>query len=381
MKASCLQENLAKALAIAAPAAPSRPSLPILSAALMRTDRSNIKISASDLQTSVSVWIPAQVEEEGAAAPPARLLNELISTLPPDRLDIAATESPTGMNIKCPRTINNISGMIYSDFPALPDASNGASLKIEPKELRAALVHTLFAAAKDDARPALASLKIDVSGDDIAFAAADGFRLAVYKTKLSEPAITDISALVPAQSFERALRPLASHGERPVEILIDDESMTALIKLDSLGGAEIASALTPPRFPEYDTLIPKGNPTKIRLNAYSLRQAARSAAPFAENATNALRFTAQAGANGEGTLRLATEDRDAGYHHSELQALIEGPDAKIAFKYDYIINALEPLGGEAICIELAQPNQAALIRSEEKEAYTYVVMPLQVLWN
>ena len=74
MKLSCLQENLDRGLNVVGRAVAVRTTLPITNNVLLATDKSRLKLSATNLEMAISCWIGAKVEEEGAITVPARLL-------------------------------------------------------------------------------------------------------------------------------------------------------------------------------------------------------------------------------------------------------------------------------------------------------------------
>ena len=87
MKLSCLQENLSRGLAIVGRAVATRTTLPITNNVLLVTDKSRLKLVATNLEMAISYWIGAKVEEEGAITIPARLLTEFVNSLPADEKD------------------------------------------------------------------------------------------------------------------------------------------------------------------------------------------------------------------------------------------------------------------------------------------------------
>ena len=65
MKFTSLQENLSKGLNIVSRAIPTKGSLPILSNVLFTTDNGRLKLSATNLETAITTYVPCSVEEEG----------------------------------------------------------------------------------------------------------------------------------------------------------------------------------------------------------------------------------------------------------------------------------------------------------------------------
>ena len=129
MKLSCLQENFSRGLGVVARAVAARTTLPITNNVLLATDRSRLKLVATNLEMAVSCWIGAKVEEEGAITVPARLLTEFVGSLPSDKVDIALSPQTKTLELKCARFEARISGIDAKDFPPIPTVDEGITTK------------------------------------------------------------------------------------------------------------------------------------------------------------------------------------------------------------------------------------------------------------
>lgn len=376
MKVACLQDKLARALAVTAQAA-ARNQSHITQHALLTAERQGITAYATDLEVSASIFVPAQVIEEGAIALPARLIAELTAAMPPDRADIQSTDAPVGVSLECGRQRANISGANAADYPQPIAINDSRAWRIEPEQLRKAINHTLFASAADKARPSLCAVNVTMRQDSAEFAATDSFRLSKYTASLSEPALEDDQILLNDRALEIVSR-LLSAETNPVRIALSEDKKRALIRLES---ADITALQPEAQFPNYASLIPDKSATTVTVNAASLRNAARSARLFEPAMAGAIRLQTQPGLNGERRLGIAATDDELGYHHGYIEASVEGPDAKIAIYSKYLIEALEPLGMESATLHLNTPTEAALLRSVDSESYEHVIMPVFVRWS
>ena len=120
MKVSCLQENLSAGLSDVGRAVASRTPLPITNNVLIATDNGRLKLSATNLELSITSWIGAKVEEEGVIAVPARLLTEFVSSLPSEQVEMSLPARSRSLNVKCARFEANISGADPEEFPPTP---------------------------------------------------------------------------------------------------------------------------------------------------------------------------------------------------------------------------------------------------------------------
>lgn len=381
MMVSCLQENFAQALSIVTRAVPSRSTLPITQNVLLTTEQSMLKISATNLEIAMTTWIGAQVEEEGAITVPARLLSEFVSTLPAERVDLETTDQPIGINIKCTPFESNISGAEAEDFPPIPTVDDGVVCKIEADTFREAIGHVAFAAATEDSRPVLTGVKTEISSDAFTFAAADGFRLAVFNGRLSEPVGEELDFLIPARTLNEINR-LLGNQETAVEFTVTTSNNQALFKME---GVEIVSSLISGSFPNYAQLIPQSHTTRAVLRASDFMRATRSAAIFARDGSGIIRLqiaNADEEAKKPNRMNVSARAEEVGDNQGDIPANIEGEDAKIAFNSKYLTDVLDVLSGGEVALEVTSPSSPGVIKPHpgEDDNYVHVVMPMFVQW-
>ena len=376
MRLSCLQENLARGLSVVGRAVASRSTLPITQNVLLSTEQSMLKISATDLNMAMTTWIGAQVEEEGAITVPARLLSDFVNSLPPERIDMETTSQPVGLNIKCVSFESNISGSPADDFPPIPAVEGGLAAKIEPDVLREAIGRVSFAAATEDSRPVLTGVKTEISGDKFKFAAADGFRLAVYSGELAEPPSEDLEFLIPARVLNEISRLLGTQ-QKAVEFMVTPSSNQALFRVEDV---EIVSSLIAGNFPNYNQLIPQSYTTRVVLNTDEFLRATRTAAIFARDGSGIIRLQMGAGEeDAPGHLTVSSRAEEVGDNQGQLGAAVEGEDAKIAFNSKYLTDVLDVLNGE-VAMEVSSPSSPGVLKPVEGDDYVHVVMPMFVQW-
>ena len=377
MRLSCLQENLSRGLSVVGRAVATRTTLPITQNILLSTDQSRLKLAATNLEIAISTWIGAQVEEEGSITIPARLLTEFVNSLPSEHIDISSIAQPKGLNLKCARFKANINGTDAEDFPPIPTVESGVIGKFEPKALKDAITHVAFAAATEDSRPVLTGIKVEITGQEFTFAAADGFRLAVYKGTLAEPMTEDVSFIIPGRAFQEINR-LIGNQEALVEFMVTPSKSQALFRLDNV---EIVSQLIQGTFPNYSQLIPESYGTRIVVDLEEFSRATKSAAIFARDGSGIVRLQGLGASNGSsGRLSISSRAEELGDNQGEIDGKIEGDEAKIAFNSKYLTEVLDVLGKGEVALETTTPSSPGVLRPLDKEGYVHVVMPMFVQW-
>ena len=377
MKLSCLQENLSPALGIVGRAAASRTTLPITQNVKLSTDQSRLKLAATNLEIAISLWMGAQIEEEGEITVPARLLTELVNSLPAERVDLETSTDPTALKINCARFETKINGTDAEEFPPIPEVESALAGKVDPKVLNEAITHVAFAAATEDSRPVLTGVQVELSGDDFTFAGADGFRLAVYKGKLQAPVSEDANFIVPSRSLQEIGRSLAG-TDGPVEFMVTPTKGQALFKF---GDVELVTQLVQGTFPNYSQLIPDSFETRAVVDLAGFHAATRTAAILARDGAGIVRLHVTEGDDGgPGKLSIVSTAEEVGNNRGDIDAQVEGVEAKIAFNSRYLSEVLAVLEQDSVALEMTTPSSPGVLRPVGSDAYVHVVMPMFVQW-
>jgi len=377
MKLSCLQENLDRGLNVVGRAVAVRTTLPITNNVLLATDKSRLKLSATNLEMAISCWIGAKVEEEGAITVPARLLSEFISSLPSEKVDINLSPQTKTLGLKCARFEARISGVDAKDFPPIPRVEGGIATKVEVEALRQAIGQVAFAAATEESRPVLTGVDAEFDGDTLTLAAADGFRLAVYKLPLAQAVSQKTEVIIPARTLAELNRLMADQ-EEAVEITVNPEKGQALFRLKDI---ELVSQLIQGSFPNYSQLIPKKFNTKAVISVADFLRATKTASIFARDGSGIVRLVvAPGGEMTPGKVTVSARSEEIGDDVGDIDAMVEGEEAKIAFNGKYLSDVLSVLHEAQVALETTNPSSPGVLKPVGSDNYIHVVMPMFVQW-
>ena len=377
MRLSCLQENLNRGLGVVGRAVATRTTLPITNNVLLTVDQSRLKLAATNLEMAISCWIGAKVEEEGSITVPARLLTEFIGSLPNDKVDISLSPRTKTLGLKCARFEARISGVDAKDFPPIPKIEDGITAKVEVDALRQGLSRVVFAAASEDSRPVLTGIDAEFDGDLLTLAAADGFRLAVYKVPLVSPVSQKTEVIIPARTLAELNR-LMTDQEEAVEITVNPNKSQTLFRLKNV---ELVSQLVQGTFPQYSQLIPQSHSTRVVVDVAQFLRAAKTASIFASDGGGIVRLViAPGGELTPGKITISARSEEIGDDVGEIDAIVEGDEAKIAFNGKYLIDVLSVLRETQVALEITNPSSPGVLRPVGVDNYIHVVMPMFVQW-
>jgi DNA polymerase-3 subunit beta len=377
MKLSCLQENLNKGLSIVGRAVATRTTLPITSNVLLTAEQSRLKLVATNLEMAISYWIGAKVEEEGTITVPARLLTEFVASLPNENIDIELSSRTKTLSLKCARFEARISGVDAKDFPPIPDINEGIKTRLDVDTLGKGISHVAFAAATEESRPVLTGVDARFNDDQLTLAAADGFRLAVYKLNLSQSVNQQAEVIIPARTLTELNR-MMTDEEEGVDVTINPNKSQALFRMKNI---ELVSQLVQGTFPQYDQLIPQGHSTRVTVDVADFLRATRTASIFARDGSGIVRLVA--GSDGDSTpgkLTISARSEEIGDDVGEIDAAVEGEEMKIAFNGRYLIDVLGVLAESQVILETTNSSSPGVIRPVGSDNYVHVVMPMFVQW-
>ena len=128
--------------------------MPILSNALLKTEKNGLSLSATDLEVGIQSVLPAEIMENGSITVKARSLLDIVRELP-DTVIQFQTKENNRLAIKANKSVFNIVGLPAEDFPEIPSFSSEEHqqfVRMNGQAVMAMLDKTLYAASTDEAR-------------------------------------------------------------------------------------------------------------------------------------------------------------------------------------------------------------------------------------
>lgn len=375
MKVSCLQENLAKGLSIVSRAVASRSTLPVLGNVLLATDQGRLKIAATNLELAVTCWIGAKVDEDGATTVPARVLSDFVSSLPPERIELALNDKTQTLHLKCARYDANVKGIDAQEFPIIPTIGDGKKISLEPETLREMIEQVTFSAATDESRPVLTGVVAKFEKDKVTFAAADGFRLSVRHATLTTPVDQSFSVIIPAKALQEVAR-VSGDQEEPIELAVTENRSQALFKLTNI---EIVSQLIDGTFPDFTRIIPESHTTRTVVKTSELQNVVKASSVFARESMNTVRMqVAPANDLGGGKVTITATSAESGDNVGDVDATVDGESVEIAFNARYLADVLNVLRASQVAIETSSASSPGVFKIVGRDDFIHVIMPMHV---
>lgn len=363
-----MQENLARGLSVVSRAVSNR-SLPVLTNVLLKTEDAGLKLTATNLEIGITYWVPGKIEVDGATSVPARLLTDLVNSLPGgEPIDLELGEGET-LHIRSGRFESNIKGISADDFPTVQTAGERPVTRIPQNVLRHALDETAFAAASDEARPILTGVLARFEGDQLTLAAADNYRIAVKTITILDP-VEETSVVIPARALHELSRVLTDTDD-PVSVVLAHARNQVLFHLE---GVDLVSRLIDGQYPNYQSVLPASHSTRAVLDREELLRAVRPAALIAHESANIVKLGV--GLEGDPGITVSA-NAEVGDHVGRIEAEVEGDGTTIAFNARFLADVLQNVDAEQFALELNGPLSPGVFKPLGDDRYVHVVMPLR----
>ncbi len=372
MIVSVLQENLARSLNIVTKAVDSNPPLPVLANVLLETEDSRLKISATNLELSISVWIGAKVEQTGSITLPARTFSELVSSLSPERVDMRLDAATHTVHLRCGVQTANIRGIDADEFPPI-NHNESADLQVQGESLREMINQTAFAAAREQNRPILTGVYLQLEGPTMTMAAADGYRLAVRTAEIGASFDERQDMVVPARTMSEVARIIEDDQEVGIALPAQRNSVTFFAP-----NVVISSQLLEGRFPDFASIIPRSFVTSTVMYTNDLLVVCQRAEIFARDNANSANLRVKPALNpGEpAEVLIVGKSAERGDSEGMLDATAEGEPLDISFNIRYLIDVLRVINEERVVFQSNGPENPGVLKPENRDDFTHVIMPM-----
>jgi DNA polymerase-3 subunit beta len=347
---------------------PSKSTLPILTNILVEALEGKLKISATDLDISITATVECTVVKKGSVALPARILFEIIRELPEAEVTLEVVGNRVEMKI--PNGSYKIAAIAPEDFPKLPAVNTKKEIRIESIDLVKMIRRTTFACSTDETRPALNGVLWQTKGDKMQMVSTDGHRLARMSASNTKLKGLNEDIIVPPKVLNLIPKFLEG-GQSEVGIIFGENNI-----IFNLGNVVLTSRLIEGPYPNFEQVIPSTNDKKMSVSREDLAAAVRRVSILSNSLTHQVRFSIR-----KGGLTLATSNADVGGEGREvLDCDYQGEPLELGYNASYITDILARMESSEVTFELSTAVSAGIVYSPDtpKEDYLCLVMPLRL---
>lgn len=368
MKLTVLQENITGKINLASRFVATRAQIPVLSNLLLKAKEGRLQISGTNLETGITASVAAKIDKEGEITVPARILTEVIANLPPGKLIFEEKESR--LKISNQTFSIEIAGIQASEFPPVPTKLEKISFSLKRNVINLLAKQVTFAAAKDDTRPVLTGININLS-EKLIGVATDGFRMS-YKEIDQEPKKEKKESkqvLLPARVIEDLDKAISNETEK-VDVSLTDKNGQLIF-----GGEDIVitSRTLEGQFPDFNRVIPKSWATKVTVGKEDFLRSIKAASVFSRESASIVKLKTQ-----EKELIITSESNQYGKEEILIDAKVEGEQAEVAFNYRFILDFLNSTNSQSVSLETLSPTSPGVFQDTQDQSYKHIIMPVRI---
>ena len=348
----------------------SKNALPILDDVLFDLSGNELKLTASDGETTIRTSVDVEgVEGSGKVASAAKLLQETLKEFSEQPLVFTIDENNFAVSMVSQNGTYSFVGVNGNEYPEMPGAEADARQVAMPAPvLQSAIEKTIFATADDELRPVMNGIFFDISEDKVTMVATDAHRLVRY-SNMSVAAGVAASFILPKKPAN-LLKNLLAKAEDEVRVTFGAKNARF-----EFGSTIVVCRQIEGRFPNYNAVIPQGNQNIVTVDRQTMLNACKRVAVFANNGTAQLRL-----ALSENQIKISAQDIDFSTSAEEtISCDYNGTPMAIGFKAPFLIDLLSSIASDDVQLKLADPARAGLIlpaENEENEDVLMLLMPM-----
>lgn len=340
-------------------------ALPILSNILIETYKGSARITATDLDIGITSTFQANIIEDGATTIPAKRFYDVIKDLPEGKDITITAKKNNNVSVECGSCYFKLLGLPREEFPKLPEFQNVEVVIIPQPILKNMLSMTAFAMSHDQTRYILNGALFVITGKGLRVVTTDGRRLALIEKEMKLPDGYNKKVIIPAKAVYELIKMLQDDGDLKLMITNNQASF-------DMGESIVITRLIEGEFPNYEQVIPKEHPEKVKVNKDAFLMAAHRVSLFTSQDSQAVKLDIF-----KDKVVVSKSSPDIGEAREEFDATYGGKELTVGFNPTYIIDALKNIKDLEVHFEVTSPEKPGVIRT--KDRYLYLVLPMQLV--
>jgi DNA polymerase III subunit beta len=351
-------------------------TMPILSHVLLEaTKGTQLHVSATDLDVSVSSDHPCEVTKDGRVAVPAKQLYEIVKAMP--EKDVLLKRAPNGwLEVRSGAAEFKIVGLPAEDFPALPRFEKVQLVKVDPQVLLQMIDLTSFAVSSDETRYNLNGVYFEPSPGSLKTVATDGHRLSLAERAMEADFHVKKGVILPRKGLAEMKKLLLEAADGEVKLGFVDSS--AVLQRPDV---KLVMRLIEGVFPDYKQVIPKAGERRFVIGRERFLDTLRRISLLSSDKAHAVKLELS-----PGELKVHSQNPDLGEAKEEVPVEYQGESLKIGFNARYLMDvlgamaALDQVAAQDVQVELTDDLSPGVLRpaGESATRFTAVVMPMRI---
>lgn len=363
MKLICSKANLLSGVQIVSKAVPSKTTMSILECILVDARRSEITLTANDMELGIETKIEGTIVEKGMIALDAKIFLEIVRKLPDNDITIE-TDDSFKTTITCEKAKFNIIGKSGEDFSYLPAIERNESIVVSQFTLKEVVRQTIFSIADNDNNKLMTGELFEIKEDNLKVVSLDGHRISIRNIKLKN-FYPERKVVVPGKTLSEISKILGGDSDKDVSIFFTDKHI--VFEFDN---TIVVSRLIEGEYFKIEQMLSSDYETKIKINKKEFL-----------NCIDRATLLVKEGDKKPIIITITDEGMElkinstVGSMNEEIDIKKSGKDIMIGFNPKFLIDALKVIDDEEIDVYMVNPKAPCFIR-DAAENYIYLILPV-----
>ena len=365
--ASTLREAVNKILTVV----DKKNSRPILTNCLLKAEKNQLQLIATDLEVSAKIILPAKIDAEGSFCISSKNFSDILRELPNEELTLGVDNGGNLLNLNCKNISYSLLITSSDEFPQLTFQNQSSEFKLKTKQIAHIINKTSHAISTDETRLYLNGIYWQLTDSKLRAVAIDGHRLALLDTAefIGENKFLNDGVIIPRKGIGELKKIADSYPDDDVSISLDDSFMFVNAKNEYY----LSIRLIAREYPKYQTVIPNKTTNKFHIDRNAIMNAVKRIKILSNEKTNGIKLNIL-----PNELMISTNHPALGQANETLPIDYQGKATEIGFNAKYLIETLSVLNETDVTFEFNNELSPVVIKADDLPDFLGIIMPLKL---
>ncbi|MBQ6497626.1 MAG: DNA polymerase III subunit beta [Bacilli bacterium] len=373
MKFTIKKELLLDALLKVSKAISTKNLIPVLAGIKFELKKKKLTLTASDNDITIQTIIEStdeedfKIENEGSIIIQGRYILDIVRKLPSEYINIEVIDD-LKILVYTENSEFNLNGISDSEYPNISLEESKKKVEMSAATLKTIVAQTAFASSNEESKPVLTGINFNVVGNILECNSTDSYRLARKVVKLGKNSDENYNIVIPSHNLIEFTKILNNDDEN-VELHIFSNKI-----LFKTGNLKFESRLINGTYPNTSNLLPNDSLLVVSTNLNDLYNVIDRVSILTSDKEKNI-VTLETEGN---TLILKSSSMEIGrVEEKMLISKNNDENIKISFSSKYMMEALKSFQTENIELHFVGEIKPILIKSEDDETLTQLVLPIR----
>lgn len=367
MKFNFKRSDLLKGLIIIEKAIPERSFLNIITGILFSFEKNILVLETTDLEISIRTVIKGKGNENIKIVLPRNIIN-IIKSFSDENINIEIDKNNYSILIRRRDLEFNIQGFNAEEYPLFPAKPKIYSeIELSVFLFKQMIREVLFVVSRDKNKAVFNGVHFLIEEENINFTAADGFRLAILKGKISKN---------PKNNFNRQEAIIPSRALKEIGNILSDEENIKMVITDGQAFFEIKNSIfvtniLAEKYPDIVKFIPVNYSTQIVIDKKIMEKVIERAEALKTSPTHTLSLAIT-----EKGIEVTTVSSLGSNSEKIKHKFFQGEEITIILNVVFLREIFKVISSEKVVISFNGKDAPCVIKSLNNEEYLYMVLPV-----